>query len=289
MRNTLSPDEERELKDAIATVQQFVSAIDVSVSEAGATLFIDNEEVGTSPFTSPVAIDVGPRALRVRKDGFQEITRKVDVASGRTDKVTFKLEPLVRTSLVTLRVEGAPAASIFIDGTDMGPAPFKGEVPVGRHTFEARAPGFVVAQQTSEILYKQPMELVLSLSKERHEGKVKVTTTEADAVIEINGKPVGKGNWEGVLPSGGHQLVVRKKGFQTYSTDVALADDQVRTIQVPLRNEDRTTGWIWWSIGALAVLGGGAAASAVVFQTAPGTPVSGTLPDPGSLVPTSKR
>ena len=38
---------------------------------------------------------------------------------------------------------GAPGANVIIDGIDMGQAPFKGEVVAGRHTFEARAPGFV--------------------------------------------------------------------------------------------------------------------------------------------------
>ena len=101
-------------------------------------------------------------------------------------------------------------------------------------------------------------------------------------IIEIDGKVVGSGAWEGVLRAGGHQLVIRKDGYETYRTDVALDKDQVRTVQVKLE-QDRGSTWIWWTLGTVAVVAGGGVASYFVFRPSETAPVTGTL-QPG-LVP----
>ena len=231
----------QELKNAIAIVQQFVTTIDVTANEADATLSIDDYPVGKTPFAGPVRIDVGKHVLKLSKDGFVDAVEPVDVAAGARTPVTFKLEPVNKTALVSVTVGGAPAATVFVDGKDMGPAPFKGELSADRHTIEARAPGFVTVGQTVDVMYKQPMSLVLTLSAGAPRG-----TAEGD-------RPGGRrdrrrreaasapATWEGVVSTtGGHQLVVTKPGYQTYSTEVFVADDQVREVNVPLnaRGED---------------------------------------------------
>jgi hypothetical protein len=272
----LTPAETTELKNAIAIVQQFVTTIDVTANEPDATLFIDDYAVGKTPFTGPVRIDVGKHTLRLAKEGFVDATQMVDVASGARTPVTFKLEPRDKTALVSVTVGGAPSATIFVDGRDMGPAPFKGELSADRHTIEARAPGFVTVGQTVDVQYKQPMSLVLSLSPERHEGRLHITAPEG-AEIAVDSRKVGAGTWEGVVSTtGGHQLVVTKPGYQTYSTEVFVADDQTRDVDVPL-NREVGTSWVAWGIGSLLVVTGGIVAGYFVFKPADQSPYSGTL------------
>jgi hypothetical protein len=276
----LTPAETTELKNAIAIVQQFVTTIEVAANEPDATLFIDDYAVGKTPFIGPVRIDVGKHTLRLSKEGFVDATQMVDVASGQRTPVTFKLEPRDKTALVSVTVGGAPSATVFIDGRDMGPAPFKGELSADRHTIEARAPGFVTVGQTVDVQYKQPMSLVLSLSQERHEGRLRVTAPEG-AEIAVDAHKVGAGMWEGVVSTtGGHQLVVTKPGYQTYSTEVFVADDQVRDVDVPL-NREVGTSWVAWGIGSLLVVTGGIVAGYIVFKPADQSPYSGTL-SPGT-------
>jgi hypothetical protein len=173
-------------------------------------------------------------------------------------------------------VGGAPSATVFIDGKDMGPAPFKGSLTAERHTIEARSPGYVTVGQTVDVQYKQPMSLVLSLSQERHEGRLKVTAPEG-AEIAIDEKKVGSGTWEGVVSTtGGHQLVVTRPGFQTYSTEVFVADDQTREVNVPL-NREVGTSWVAWGVGSLLVVTGGIVAGYFVFKPSSENPFSGNL------------
>jgi PEGA domain len=277
----LSPTEAGEAKSSIAIVQQFVTTIDVTANEADATLFIDDYPVGKTPFSAPVRIDVGKRTVRLSKEGFVDAIRQVDAASGQRTPVSLTLEAKNKTALVSVTVGGAPSATVFVDGKDMGPAPFKGELSADRHTIEARSPGFVTVGQTVDVVYKQPMSLVLSLSQERHEGKLKVTAPEG-AEIAVDEHKVGSGTWEGVVSTtGGHQLVVTRPGFQTYSTEVFVADDQTREVNVPL-NREVGTSWVAWGVGSLLVVTGGIVAGYFVFKPAAESPFVGTLGTTGA-------
>jgi hypothetical protein len=278
----LSPQETEDVKDAIHALEQFVSTVEVTASEAGATLFIDADEAGTTPFLAPVPIDVGPHALRLHKDGFADVTHNVTIAGGAPAKASFVLDPLVKKTLVTITVSGAPVANVVIDGIDMGQSPFKGELAAGRHTFEARAPGFVTARQTTDVVWKTPLQLSLDESAERHEGKVRVEAQPASATIEIDGKVLGSGVWEGALPTGGHQLIVRKPGYQPYTAEITLNDDQQRSVKATLVEERIGSSWIAWTVGTVVVVGGGIAASYFLFKPTDQQPVIGTL-DPGTV------
>jgi hypothetical protein len=280
----LTPAEVQEIRSSIAIVQQFVTSIDVTANESDATLSIDDVPVGKTPFAGAVRIDVGKRTVKLSKEGFIDSVQTVDVASGSRMPVTFKLEPVTKTALVAITVGGAPSATVYIDGKDVGPAPFKGELTAERHTVEARSPGFVTVGQTVDVQYKQPMSLVLTLSAERHQGRLHVVAPEG-AEIALDQRAVGSGTWEGVVSTtGGHQLVVRKPGFQTYSTDVFVADDQTRDVNVTM-NKEVGTSWVAWGIGSLIVVTGGIVAGYFIFQPANGPVANGTLP-PG-YVPSS--
>ncbi len=265
----LSPAEVTEIRNAISIVQQFVTIIDVNANEPDAALTIDDIAVGKTPFAAPVHIDVGKRTLKLTKEGFLDATQTVEAATGQRASVTFKLEPVSKTALVTVSVGGAPSATVVIDGKDMGPAPFKGELTAERHTIEARSPGFVAVGQTVDVQYKTPVNLVLTLSAERHQGRLHVVAPEG-AQITIDQRVVGSGTWEGVVSTtGSHQLVVSKPGYQTYSSDVNVADDQTRDVNVPL-NQVVGTSWVAWGIGSLLVVTGGIVAGYFIFQ--PATP-----------------
>lgn len=284
---TLTASEQQELKNAVAIVQQFVTTIDVAANEPGATLSIDDYPVGTTPFSGPVRIDVGKRVLKLSKDGFTEAIQTVDVAAGARTPVSFQIEPLHKAALVTVRVGGAPGASVFVDGRDVGPAPFNGELSADHHTIEARAPGYVTVGQTVDVQDRQPMSLVLTLSPERHEGRLRVVAPEGASIV-VDEKAVGSTTWEGVVSTtGGHQLVVHKPGYQTYSTEVFVADDQLREVNVPL-NHEVSSSWVAWGIGSLLVVTGGIVAGYFIFKPTEPSPYVGDL-TPGVTSAATRR
>ncbi len=272
----LTAEDRQSLDAAIRTVEPFVSTLEVEVDQPGATVFLKGEPVAETPLTAPIAIDVGQQTIRIEKEGFKDQEIIVDVRKDVPAKIEVRLEPSVKKTRVTVEVTGGKNARVFIDGVDMGPAPFKGPVLEGRHTFEARALGYETARQTSDVKYGKPLEIKLNLAVRVNEGKVKITTGHKDAEIIVDARIVGRGTWEGILPAGGHQLVVQKPGYERYSTDISLRPDQVRTIEVVLTQE-RGTAWVWWTVTSVAVVGGTTVAAYFVLSPSESAPVNGTL------------
>lgn len=270
----LSPEDVERVKSAIAAARPFVSTLSVQVEEPDALLSIDGHPVGKSPFLGPVPIDVGRRRVTLQKEGFSPAEATVDVVRGTPSSVVLKLEPLVKMSTVSINVTGAHGVTLFVDGRELGGAPFTGSIPAGPHTFEARAQGYVSARQTSEVVYGKRLNLTLSLSEARSEGKVRILTNHHDATISIDGDPKGTGAWEGLLSAGGHQLRVVKPGFESHTAELSLSPGQQRTLQVNLVKEK---SWVWWTVGIATVVGGGTVAAILLSRPTENSAVTGTL------------
>ena len=273
-RSRLSSEDVQKLEFAIAAARPFVSSMKVESDQVGAVLSIDGNEIGKTPFIEPIPIDVGRRKLVLQKDGFVPSEKSVDVVQGTPTSVVLNLMPLLKKGLVAISISGASSATLFMDGRELGPAPFNGEVPEGPHTFEARAPGYHPTRQTSDVAYGKTLRLALSLAKAQNEGKVRILVDHDDALIRIDGHLKGRGAWEGILPAGGHQLVVEKSSYENFTQEISLSQGQERTVEVRLHK--RPT-WIWWTLGAATVVGGGTLAAVLLSRPNDTPPVSGTL------------
>lgn len=264
------------IKSALTLLEPLISTALVLANEDGATLTIDKEEVGTTPFTSPIPIDAGVHTMKLSKPGFRdEVKENVTVVSGDVARVTFRLEPLERKAEVTVEVAGPPKAEVWIDGKDVGTAPFAGQVDEGPHVFEARADDWVTVREARKLAYKDKLGLALAMTRKRHEGTLAVNVLPVGATIELDGQRVGETRWEGALSSEkSHTLVVRKSGFYSVTQEVSVADDQSRSLPVSL-NPEKT--WIWWTLGAVAVVGASVAVGYFALHSNSPDPVRGTL------------
>ena len=273
-RKKLPKEDIRKAETAIRALQQFVSTIEVKADEAGARLLVDGVEVGVTPFLEPIRIDVGRRQLRLEKDGFEPAEKTFDVTRGKVASVTFDLQHTNKTGNVAVTVDGPESATVYMDGRELGPAPYKGPVPAGPHTFEARATGYATVQQSAEVVYGDSLSVTLSLAESKEEGKLRVLTEHPDAEIRMDGAVVGRGAWEGLLAPGGHQLEVSKAGYSTQRLEITLSPEQDRTVEVSLSAEK---SWLFWTVSVVAVVGGATLATVLLSRPTETTPVDGTL------------
>ncbi|MGK3992653.1 PEGA domain-containing protein [Sorangium sp. So ce1024] len=196
----LTPQVRSRIADLRAFSERLVSRMEVLTSAPGATVFVDDERVGTTPFPAPVPVDIGERKIRIVKQGFREVTRTETVNGGDRIAISVVLERVVPRG--RLRVAAGP-----------------------------------------------------------------------NDVIEIDGKVVGRGAWEGSLLSGTHALRVTALGMQAYQADVLVQDGKTRHIDVAL--DPGELPWLWIGGGA-ALLAGALVTGALVFE--PGKPAQqGTL------------
>ncbi|XYI01660.1 PEGA domain-containing protein [Sorangium sp. So ce1128] len=205
----LSARDKQDIAELIQATGAYVSRLEITASEPGATVFVDDEPVGTTPLAAPVPIDIGERRIRVSKPGFVDFVRQEKVVGGGSVALLARLERAV------------------------------------------------------------------------HRGRLLIAAKQDD-LIALDGKVVGKGRWEGSVPSGTHALRVTAPGMTPYEVAVLVRDEEHRRIDVSLERAPERGGasrWLWIGGGA-AIFAGALVAGALLFE--PGTPAEqgslGTVP-----------
>ena len=138
------------------------------------------------------------------------------------------------TVRLTIVVE-EPGAEIDVDDERVGTSPLGGPVTVdiGQRRITVKKPGFRDATQQLPVGGSAAAKVEITLQPDVHDGRLTVTS-QPDASISIDGKVVGSGKFEGKLRSGGHTLRVEAEGMRAYQSEVVLADDENRSVDVPL-------------------------------------------------------
>jgi len=141
----LLTDEERaQAVEIIKTVQTFVSALRITVSEGDAEVLIDEEKVGTTPLAAPVTVDVGTRKIRVIKKGFKEAAIQKEIQGGGSVALDVQLEKEIHRG--RLLVIAGDNDLIALDTKVVGKGRFEGSAPSGGHTLKVTAPGMAAYQ-----------------------------------------------------------------------------------------------------------------------------------------------
>lgn len=282
-KGQLTPDEEANIRAAIGGLEKFVAELTIDVNEKDAEIFVDNERIDNTKLPGPFTVQLGERRVRAIKAGFGEAVESIQLPGGGKGTVTLKLQPLNKTSRVNVSVVGPPSSVVKIDGKEVGPAPYAGQVSVAAepHQFSAEAPGYVTATQSVIVKEGETLNLTLQLAAEQQKGKLIVLAKPEGATIEIDGSYVGATRFEGPVDARTHQVVVKKQGYYTWTHDVEVPKGGERSVSATL-NEDRNTSFVPWLVGTVVI---GAALSVGIFLVARAPdqqPASGTL-DPYKL------
>ncbi|MFP2909632.1 PEGA domain-containing protein [Pyxidicoccus sp. 3LFB2] len=107
----------------------------------GAKLQVDGKDAGSlSAAPVPLEVTPGEHLLVVRKPGYAEYTRRIDVKEGSQQEVAVSLDATM--GFATLTADVAEAV-VVVDGEEVGPVP-QGNVLLkpGSREIEFRAPGF---------------------------------------------------------------------------------------------------------------------------------------------------
>lgn len=211
---TMSAADKRSVQRAIDELALLTGSLRVGVTDAGASVAVDGHDVGTTPLAGPLRVSVGPHTVTVTKSGFETLQKEVKLAGGDEVRVDGPLQPEVTTGHLVVNAPADAKVEVLVDGTDMGAAPWEGDVKSGVHVVEAKGADATAAPKQVDVERKGRVEVALELVGRT--GHVQIDTHTSDAAIYVDDQPVGKGVWEGPLPAGEHQLRIDASGYRSY-------------------------------------------------------------------------
>jgi outer membrane receptor for ferrienterochelin and colicins len=258
------------LRDAL---KPGVAIVDVMSTPAGAEIFVDREDlgaVGHAPLH--VAVAPGHRTIILRMRGYREAHAEEAVRVGETSVVRLALERITGILRVT---SVPPGARVTVEGTneELGATPLERPLAVGPHRIVVSLEGYV--DVTRELIVGEAAPTTLAATLQRAAESVatlSVTGTPAQAVVRLDGRPVGElpTSLTGLSPGKG-LLEILAPGQQPWSSEIPLEGGAATRIAVRLAPEEKQAwaGWKWLGFaGGGAVLASGAVVGLVAKNTA---------------------
>jgi hypothetical protein len=238
---TLTPTDRSAVDKEIGELQQLVGAIEIRAQENGAQITIDGRERGMTP-ASALRVSAGTHVLRVYKEGFAPVEKRVEVAGKQSLVVEAKLETLSQSGRLSVTEDGGKGAEVLVDGVVVGKAPWQGLVATGEHVVYLRGEGNLGTQPANAtVRINQVTPIVLAL--EALDCSLRVEPTPNGASVAVDGVVVGNGLWDGRLRKGRHKIEIAQNGFVPQVRQLDLAPATPERIAVQLERDPDSPLW----------------------------------------------
>jgi hypothetical protein len=162
----MRPDEERVATELLDAVKARVSALWLTVNEAGAVVYVDDERIGATPLASPVPLDVGARVIRVSKPGFLDVTQTLQIAGS----AEIPLSVTLLAAQGRLVVVAGDGDTLALDGAVVAGGRYDGSVAAGAHGVRVTADGRKPYEAEVAIAANATRTLNVSLAREPSRG-----------------------------------------------------------------------------------------------------------------------
>lgn len=223
--------DEKKRADATAALNDLapkVAVLDVVTDPPGATLYIDRKDLGSvGRAPRPLALAPGKYRVVAELSGYEPATSgEVEVVQGKQTKVALALTRIVGTVHVDLR--GGKAAAVRVDDEN-GPvactAPCDLTLAPGRHELHFTAEGYQAAPRLVLVEAKKTTAATGTLVPLT--GTVVVRSDERDAVVKVDGKPLGftPAVVQGI-PVGQRKVTVELRGYRPFERTVQVKSNQ---------------------------------------------------------------
>lgn len=176
---------------------------------------------GTTLFVLP-----GTHRVRAERAGFRPAERELQVLRDQPLRVALQLSKL--PGILSIDTGGV-AATVTVDGAELGKAPGDIEVAAGKRTITLRADRYLDAVQQLEVEgggVRQPVTIRLQSSW----GRVAVSATVVDASVVVDGGPAARLPATIDLPAGVHRLQITASNARPWESSVLVKAGQTSTI-----------------------------------------------------------
>lgn len=173
--------EERRVQSArVEVLRRLPARIRVATMPPGATVTLRDarglQARARADDVKPIAIRKGRYVMTVEQEGYEPLSRTIDVEIGQPYSYYFQLEPRKgRLQLVSVPA----SARIFIDKRWVAVGSYVAELPLGRYQVELEAEGYQRVTRTVEITESEPRTVSIELEPLPESGRVELISASA--------------------------------------------------------------------------------------------------------------
>lgn len=237
----LAPAERSAVEKEVKELESLVGTVDVRAPQDGAQISIDGRDRGTTP-SPPLRVAAGSHVVKVYKEGFAPVEKRIEVASKQNVLFEAKFESLAQSGRLSVTESENKPAEVVVDNVVVGKTPWQGLVAVGDHVVFLRGEGNLGTQPASAtVRINQVTPIVLAL--EALECPLRVEPTPSGATVAIDGVVVGSGVWDGRLRKGRHKIEVAQAGFLPQERAVDLSPAKPERLMVGLERDPNSPLW----------------------------------------------
>lgn len=185
----LTAQDMEDARELLKTIEPFVVRLKLTVSQPGASVFIDDELIGKTPIAEAIVVDIGQRKVKIVKDDYEEFAQNVVVGDSAEKVLDVKMVARVREGKVIIKApEGA---TIYIDGQPVGTTVYNATMSAGGHTVKVMQKGMVPYQSELVVEDKKTRSVDVQLQAEKGGGVPAWVWVVSGGVVLAAGITVG--------------------------------------------------------------------------------------------------
>lgn len=217
-------------------------ALAITTDPPGATVVVDEKELGRTPFLG--VVPTGEHTILLKLEGRRTAQAQILMPEDRDLDLRFTLEEEKEKRDPVIAISSEPAgATIFIDDVEIpSKTPYLGVITPGQHKIKLTYPKYLPYEKKIVMPETNDVEVTLALVPEpppKGPSKVLVRADPADAVILVDNKPVPKGMVE--LPAGAHVAVAKKDGYRSVEERFTVVQGESMSIRLALSELPKDT------------------------------------------------
>lgn len=226
--------------NAVLTPTVQTGYLSLSSTPSGANVYVDGSYEGTTPLTA--SVDTGTHSVRVEKPGYNTWYGTYSVSSGQTTSVSAELVSAVSYGYISVR-SSPSGANIYVDGNYRDSTPETISVTAETHQVRVVLSGYEVYTQTVNVGSGSTAYIDAKLQSSS-DAYMRIASYPAGAAMYLDGTYCGNTGYSsatsvnymdvGPLSAGTHAIMLKKEGYNTYTSSVTLAANEIRTMSVTL-------------------------------------------------------
>ncbi len=229
------------IEGALRRVGPYVAALRIVTEPPGATIYIDRRDLGPRG-VSPRVLAFQPGRVRViaELEGYEPATvDNVSIQLGTESPVIIPL----RRILGRLHVEGNVRGAVVRVDDEHGPVactlPCDVDLPPGRRTLHVSADNYRTRTEAVDVVARETRSSTVALTPVT--GGLVVSADERDALVEVDGRPVGFTPAVVDVQVGSRRVRVSRPGFRAVEQTVRVTEGAQSRLDLSLRQVEEVT------------------------------------------------